>query len=251
MMAFRSRQFSSERGSMGRVIQPSRDAMQKAWALGRRMAQIEPHIRPLPSDAATFKKYEEFRLVHRSRLESREHFAKWEEAAQALAEREARRMGLKVDSSTGLDILIVKLLMPMKHAFWLGWESARGLEKMYMELRQRSLQAPDAPVRVFAAAQLAERVQKPDVEGDSDEGFWMSVTGQGETIRDKNRPQVLAATALVNLNQPQPEHRDAAIGLTGVDVDDVSAEAILPGQARENPARVVLEDDDMPDPYAT
>jgi hypothetical protein len=223
--------------------------MQRAWQLGRKMAMSQPMLRPMLTEAATYSQYEEFRKVHRSLLENRDAFTPWDDQVTALAEREAHRIGMRLESSQALDLFITRLVVPMKHAFWLGWEATRGLERLHAEARKRLAQeASGGPVKVFCATQLAERVQKPEVRDSGDEGFWVSITG-GE-VAEKDQPQVLAARALVN--NPKPEKVKPAedeLVAVGVEVDEICADAVMPGSATEKRPPAMLTDDELPDLY--
>jgi len=253
---------------MARVIQPSREAMQKAWTLGRKMALSDRAVRPILTDAPTFKKYEDFRTAHRGLLESSEAFGPWEEHLNSLAEREARRMGLKVDiSSASLDMFIAKVVVPMKHALWLGWEGARGLDRLFAQVRLRMSEeasAAESGVQVFRATQLSDRVQKPEVKEDGD-AFFLSVTGNGGEVRDKDKPAVLAASKLVNVAKPGADADGSGkdggkaaiakvaaadeLSLGTDDLGEIDLAAITVGVKPKPAESPVIADDDVPDPY--
>lgn len=224
------------------IIQPCRSALQKAWALGRKTGGEDPRIRPMVADAADYSTFETFRTAHRGRLEVRETFAIWDEQIMRVAEREGRRLGFRTDGASAYwDVFLAKVVVPLKNAFWIGWESQVHLDQLYAAARKRAIISGtlnSAENRVFPATQVAARVQKPEVEEPGDDAFLMSITESPEspsgTVRTPGVTVLAASRLLTRVEKPEVEE-------LGDEVFLMSVTAPSPGADAKKPDASVLE----------
>lgn len=199
---------------MARVaIQPGRSAMEKAWTLGRRMASEDPRFRPVLADAGDYATFEKFRSIHRGQLEVREAFAVWDEQIMRIAEREGSRLGFRTDGASAYwDVFLAKVVVPLKGAFWTGWESKIRLGDLYAAARNKAITTgslSQTPPSVFRATQVVAKIEKPEIEETSEFDFVLSVTETpGSVPRAVGSPDVavLAASKLLErVNVPEVE----------------------------------------------
>lgn len=224
------------------MVQPNRSALQKAWALGRKTGAEDPRIRPMVADAHDYSTFEAFRTAHRGRLEVKDIFAAWDEQIMRIAEREGRRLGFRMDgASSHWDVFLAKVVLPLKNAFWIGWESQVRLDQMYAAARKRAIIAGTlggGGAKVFPATQVAARVQKPEVEEPGDDAFLVSITESPQSPSGTTRRPavtVLAASRLLaRVEKPEVEE-------LGDEVFLMSVTAPLPGADARKPDASVLE----------
>lgn len=224
------------------IVQPSRSALEKAWAIGRKAGADDPRIRPMVADASDYSTFEKFRIAHRGRLEVKEIFAVWDEQLMRLAEREGKRLGFRTDGASAYwDVFLAKIVLPLKNAFWIGWESQKRLDQLYAAARKRAIVSGSlnkAEAKVFPATQVAARVEKPEVDEPGDDAFLMSITESPESPSGNTRKPgvtVLAASRLLErVEKPEvPE--------LGDEVFLMSVTEPSPGTAAPKPGAPVLE----------
>ena len=218
------------------MVQPSRNALLKAWALGRKAGK-DPRIRPVVADASDYSTFEKFRIAHRGELEVRDIFAFWDEQIMCIAERESRRLGLRTDGAIAYwDVFLANVVLPLKNAFWIGWEDQVRLAQLYAVARKRAIVSGTlarAETKVFPATLVAARVHRPEVEEPGDDAFLVSITESperpSETIK-RSGVRVLAASRLLErVEKPEVEELGDEVFLMSVTEESPGADATKPG----------------------
>jgi hypothetical protein len=195
----------------------------------------------MAGDAGDYSTYEKFRVAHRGRQEVRETFAVWDEQIMRIAEREGRRFGFRTDGASQYwDVFLAKVVIPLKSAFWIGWESQICLDQFYAAARKRAIVSGTLQTenQVFPATQVASRVQMPDVDEPGDDAFLLSITESAEGGRSggkNNDVPVLAASRLLErVQKPEVEELGDEAFLLSVTGD-------LPSEKKTTSSAPVLE----------
>lgn len=143
-------------------IAPSQAALRRAAELGREMARHKTGCRPETSSAYHYENYLRFRNAQRDLMEHNEAFSqRWLEKLFAVADREGRAAGLRMDDSmASWDIWYNKLVVPLKEVFWRAWEQACDLPGRYAEARHLACDVAEAPA-VLRVAALGADAQPP------------------------------------------------------------------------------------------
>ena len=218
------------------MVQPSRNALLKAWALGRK-AGDDPRIRPVVADASEYSTFEKFRIAHRGKLEVKDIFVIWDEQIMGIAERESRRLGFRTDGASAYwDVFLANVVLPLKNAFWIGWEGQIRLAQLYAATRKRAIVTGTlarGETKVFAATRLAVRVHRPEVEEPGDDAFLVSITESPERPSGTTKisgVSVLAASRLLErVEKPEVEELGDEVFLMSVTEDSPGTDAKKPG----------------------
>ena len=218
------------------MVQPSRSALLKAWTLGRK-AGDDPRIRPVVADASEYSTYEKFRIAHRGKLEVKDIFVTWDEQIMGVAERESRRLGFRTDAASAYwDVFLANVVLPLKNAFWIGWEGQIRLAQLYAVARKRAIVTgtlAKAEAQVFPATRLAARVLRPEVEEPGDDAFLVSITESPESPSRTNKisgVRVLAASRLLErVEKPEVEELGDEVFLMSVTEQSPGTDAKKPG----------------------
>lgn len=151
-------------------LTPSHNALHHAAELGCEMAKNDDFFRPDVSLASRYEDYRGFRNAHREQWERTDHFVHiWLERLFSLAEKEGKRLGLRMDDSmASWDIWYNQIVMPMKSVLWETWEHNCELPARYAEVAHPIVaeDTPPSPVLQLAAvyaAQLAVKWGAPAV----------------------------------------------------------------------------------------
>ena len=111
-------------------ISPSLESIQRAFQLGRTLAMTDPSFSPLLDDAAAHSNYVLFILTHRKRLEALPAFWTWDLRLEDMIEDEIERNNISLVPENVEEILRL-IAMPLRCAFWFGWENVQNLKKKY------------------------------------------------------------------------------------------------------------------------
>lgn len=111
-------------------ISPTSESVQKAFRLGRDLALTDPNFLPQLDDAAEYPNYVLFMLAHRKKLEALPSFWTWDLRLEDLIEEELENHGISLKPDNVEEVLR-KIAMPLRCAFWFGWESFLKLERKY------------------------------------------------------------------------------------------------------------------------
>lgn len=117
------------------LLRPSQKALRQAAELGCEMARSERRLKPDIGRAHSYETYHQFRNAHREQLERSDVFVRvWLERLFALADKEGRRLGLRVDDSMdSWDLWYNQVVVPMKNLAWETWEHSWDLPARYAE----------------------------------------------------------------------------------------------------------------------
>lgn len=111
-------------------ISPSLESIQRAFQLGRTLAMTDPSFSPLLDDAAAHANYVLFILAHRKKLEALPAFWTWDLRLEDMIEDEIERNNISLVPENVEQILRL-IAMPLRCAFWFGWENVHNLKKKY------------------------------------------------------------------------------------------------------------------------
>lgn len=111
-------------------ISPSLESIQRAFQLGRTLAMTDPSFLPLLDDAAAHANYVLFILAHRKKLEALPAFWTWDLRLEDMIEDEIERNKISLVPENVEEILR-SIAMPLRCAFWFGWENVQNLKKKY------------------------------------------------------------------------------------------------------------------------
>lgn len=195
---------------MRRVCGPSRRSLLAAWRLGRKLARQERRLRPSLREAIHFSRYEDFRLAHRSIIENNRLFSPWERRLLKIAEGEGYRVGFDLDKSSKVwDDFYSYIFMPIKNAFWLGWEEAWQLEAVYRRRRSSVAQGNKAltmAADVFHVVRAPPALPQNSANELSEEDRWDAIAeklfddlegDKNEQLWDMPEPKAIGAKAKV------------------------------------------------------
>lgn len=132
-------------------LRPSTRALQRACQLGIQMAKRDRRIIPILSGAYQYCTYVQFITAHRHRLEHLAAFEPWDAALHKISEEEGERLELRPEDPRQWDPFLDKVVIPIRCAFWYGWESVYHLRKLFDQqvmLAQRTTDRPNV-LRVF------------------------------------------------------------------------------------------------------
>lgn len=117
------------------LIRPSQRALCQAAELGCEMARRDRFVKPDLGRAGCYDDYQRFRNAHRERWERTDVFVRiWLERLFAMAEKEGKRLGLRIDDSMdSWDVWYNRVVMPMKNLLWEAWEHSWDLPARYAE----------------------------------------------------------------------------------------------------------------------
>jgi len=132
-------------------LRPSTRALQRAYQLGTRMAKRDRRIIPALSGAHQYPTYILFLTVHRHRLEQLAAFEPWDAALHNISEEEGERLELRPEDPRQWDPFVNQVVVPIRCAFWYGWESVYDLRKLYDQQVHSARHETDPPnvLRVF------------------------------------------------------------------------------------------------------
>lgn len=99
--------------------------------LGRLMATSERRIRPEIGTAHQYVTYAQFMQAHRYRLEQMSLFERWDGYLTRLVEKEERAQDVNLNDPSTWDVFHNRVTLPIRCAFWFGWEEAVNLKRMY------------------------------------------------------------------------------------------------------------------------
>jgi hypothetical protein len=137
-------------------IKPSKGALRRAAELGCDMARRDRCFKPDLSRAGRFDSYRRFRNAHREQLERSDAFVRrWQDPLFVLADKEARRLGLRVDDSmASWETWYNCLVVPLKNLLWEAWEHSYQLPDRFDEAThaQRAELADAEPLQVLRIA---------------------------------------------------------------------------------------------------
>jgi hypothetical protein len=172
-----------EGGNMAKTPEPSRYILQKAWVLGRKMAQTERRLRPDVSRSEEYPTYELFQLAHRHHLEQLNAFIPWDEKIQALVEREGRGGGYRLDDPRVWEAFYTHVASKISSAFWYGWEQVYQLQQLYEEHCREFRAKQTAPSHVLhvarpPVAQVAQGEDCGDRPDDVEDGLWNQIAAK-------------------------------------------------------------------------
>ena len=111
-------------------ISPSLEAIRNAFQLGRTLAMSDPSFTPLLADAATHPNYVLFILAHRKKLEAMPAFWTWDLRLEDMIEDEIEKNQLALVPEN-VEQILRSIAMPLRCAFWFGWENVHNLHKKY------------------------------------------------------------------------------------------------------------------------
>lgn len=113
-----------------KAVSPSPESIRNAFYLGQTLAISDPSVRPLLDDARAHPNYVLFILAHRKKLETMPTFWSWDLRLEDIIEREIKRNKLSMVPENVEEILRA-ISMPLRCAFWLGWEQVQKLQTRY------------------------------------------------------------------------------------------------------------------------
>ncbi len=116
-----------------RQISPSLQSIRNAFQLGRTLAMCDPSFTPQLADATKHPNYVLFILAHRKKLEAMPAFWTWDLRLEDLIEDEIESNGVALAPDNAEEILR-SIAMPLRCAFWLGWEKVHSLQKKYEQV---------------------------------------------------------------------------------------------------------------------
>jgi len=141
------------------------------------MAMAEPHLVPALGDAHEYPGYVQFLQAHRHRLEQESCFPAWDARINALVEREAQMHGYSLADREEWDELVAAVAMPIRCAFWYGWETVHNLKKRF-DQHVQAAQAQQSHVQVIKvrnAPDAPEIAQSTTATEQTSEAFWESI----------------------------------------------------------------------------
>lgn len=106
-------------------------AIQDAWQVGRTLAMTDPRLVPVLDGAHQYATYVQFMTAHRHRLSQSDIYTACDSKLQKIIEIEARRLGLKVHNPAHWERVESCLAVPIRCAFWYGWEQVHNLKGKY------------------------------------------------------------------------------------------------------------------------
>ena len=113
-----------------KAIAPSPEAIRNAFYLGRTLAMTDPSFTPLLDDAIAHPNYVLFILAHRRKLEALPAFWTWDLRLEDMIEQETGNNGLSLVPEN-VEVILQSIAMPLRCAFWYGWENVHNLRKKY------------------------------------------------------------------------------------------------------------------------
>lgn len=113
-----------------KAIAPSPESIRNAFYLGRTLAMTDPSFTPLLDDAAAHPNYVLFILAHRKKLEALPAFWTWDLRLEDMIEDEIENNGISLIPEN-VEVILQSIAMPLRCAFWLGWENVQNLQKKY------------------------------------------------------------------------------------------------------------------------
>jgi len=134
-------------------------ALKKATQLGAHMSRAESGINPRLRQAHEYTSYIQFIQAHRYELEQLPVFREWDHQLSRLIEQERTMVGATLQTRREIDAFNAQIAVPMRCAFWYGWESAMQLKQRYDEHVADKRRA-ESSIQVIktAASPLAPRV---------------------------------------------------------------------------------------------
>ncbi len=113
-----------------KAISPSLESIQNAFHLGRTLAMSDPSFTPLLDDAAAHPNYVLFILAHRKKLEALPAFWTWDLRLEDMIEDEIEKNDVPLIPEN-VEVILRSIAMPLRCAFWFGWENVQNLQKKY------------------------------------------------------------------------------------------------------------------------
>jgi hypothetical protein len=116
---------------MGKIYLPSPEVLEKARNMGRTLATTDTSISPDLTDVEKYPNYVQFLLEHRKKLEKHPRFWTWEVRLAQLIEDEQDICRMPADAP---DAQKDQIAVPVRCAFWFGWETVHNLQKRYDQI---------------------------------------------------------------------------------------------------------------------
>ena len=130
----------------------------------------DPRLVPAMDNAHQYTSYLHFMTAHRHRLQRSVIFQEWDTPLQRLIEKEASRLGLKLEDSRQWEIVETSLSIPLHCAFWFGWETVHNLKTKFdkaIELHNCKQAAVENAVALSPLLSRMNRLDQPDHIDDS------------------------------------------------------------------------------------
>lgn len=150
---------------------PSRVAINSAYEMGRTFAMTDPRLVPAMDNAHQYTSYLHFMTAHRHRLQRSVIFQEWDTPLQRLIEKEASRLGLKLEDSRQWEIVETSLSIPLHCAFWFGWETVHNLKTKFDKAIELHNCKQAAVENAVALSPLLSRMNRLDQPGHIDDSL--------------------------------------------------------------------------------
>lgn len=149
----------------------------------------DPRLVPVLDGAHQYVTYVQFMTAHRHRMAQSDIYTAWDQRLQPIIEAEARRFGLKMHDPAHWDRVETALAVPIRCAFWYGWEQVQNLQKKYekyvQERREREGVTMVCIAQAMPQSPIIERIPS---EGSGTSGLRADMPASDSLYQRASRP---------------------------------------------------------------